>query len=80
MALKSFVAYSPGTGSRDLAGEFPDFPKTREFSGNSPFSFPVPGEFPGNSYREFPCYVLFPGNSPNIPQNSPYERFGNIIF
>ena len=39
----AFVAYSRGTGSHNLAGEFPDFPKAGEF----PFSVPCSrGIFP----------------------------------
>ena len=54
--------------SRDLVQEFPDFPKTREFPGNSPFLFPVPGELPGNSYREFPGLVRSQGIPLILPE------------
>ena len=69
MVWYGFVAYSPGTGFPDLAGKFPNFPKTREFPGYSPFLFPVP---------VFHCSPLLGICSPNyvrshqfsVPRNS----------
>ena len=75
-----FVAYSPGTGSRDLAGEFPDFPKTREFPGNSPFLFPVPGELPGQFLSGIPVLYPVPREFPIIFSISPYILVDTVIF
>ena len=67
---EDFVAYSPGTRSRDLAGEFPNFPKNREFPGNSPFLFPrnVPRE--REISLEFPRKPCFRG----IPRKYKFPR------